>query len=925
VAKGGGSALDGKSAPPATALTTKEARMASSRRDATANRPSPVTPTPRGGIIHPVQSAGALTAALDYAHRGWPVLPLHWPIDGHCSCGQADCKSPAGHPHTEHGLDDATTDSDTIRKWWGRWPKANIGIVMGSGLLCLDVDPRDGGEDSLRDLERDVGDLRDTVTMLTGHGERLLLAVTGEFQSSIHLLGPGLRIRCDGDYTVAPPSRHVSGGLYQWKSGHGPDELRLAPLPQTFAERLAEVARVRAFFAALFPLLDENHRIELRLLRPGTQQGGFRWFTHDTEDALETAQGGSRGGLEAFFGVAARGPKETGKKHALRYLNAVYVDFDVGKGYTDETARETIDGLDPSPSVVVKSGGGYHLYWLLREPAFFGEWRCRELCPDCRKKKSGKCRRCRTCMAKKNPTHIPAEMDKLEGIMRGLVDKLGLDATWDATRVLRVPGTLNHKPGREPLAVEILRFDPDHRHVLDALASQFYRPRRDAESEPGGGGDGPEAQARAERLAEPRDEAGEAASMVAKMLEPHHLADLRRSGLNDETVVELRFFSAGAQTVKRLLGFRRSVGPGMVIPYPDLSEGFVRVRLDHPPAEQQGEAKRYRQPTGTENKAYIPARAREAIAKPKEPLIITEGEKKAAKADQEGFPCIGIGGVWSFEHGQGKGLIPDLAEVVWKQRRVYLIYDSDYHGNRNVQHAARHLAWELTGRGALVFVVGLPRGEAEGKVGLDDFLVANGERALRGLLSFDTAALIDTRVAVKGGAWMVEAMRGVDEGQRHRMLGRMAFKLKRDGWPEDAALPILRGINRKNRPPLPADDVDALAWLLAVGRPKKYLLGEGKGGWIGWPPPRPPSMLDQGCQLVRRLFAEREKVKVQEIMGAAEKEGIPWDTMRTRVKTKMKEELGIESLQQEGIWWWRRRPAADQRRDKVSSDDRFTA
>ena len=45
--------------------------------------------------------AELLAAALAYAKKGVPVLPLHWPEDGACSCGVKDCGAPAKHPLTE--------------------------------------------------------------------------------------------------------------------------------------------------------------------------------------------------------------------------------------------------------------------------------------------------------------------------------------------------------------------------------------------------------------------------------------------------------------------------------------------------------------------------------------------------------------------------------------------------------------------------------------------------------------------------------------------------------------------------------------------------------------------------------------------------------------------------------------------------------
>jgi len=175
-------------------------------------------------------TSGNGEAALADALKGVPVLPLHWPEGGACSCADRGCPSPAKHPLTEHGKDDATTDPEIIRGWWARWPLANIGFRMGGGRVALDIDPRNGGDESLRDL----GPLPDTVTALTGGGgQHLIFKADGVPDRKG--LRPGLDIIAAG-YIVAPPSRHISGRFYEWECGHGPGEIALAPLPPVLVE-----------------------------------------------------------------------------------------------------------------------------------------------------------------------------------------------------------------------------------------------------------------------------------------------------------------------------------------------------------------------------------------------------------------------------------------------------------------------------------------------------------------------------------------------------------------------------------------------------------------------------------------------------------------------------------------------------------------
>jgi len=174
-----------------------------------------------------------LQAAMQYAGIGWLVLPLHNPVDGACSCGRA-CPSPAKHPRTLHGLQDATIDEATIAKWWRRWPEANIGVATGaqSGIIVLDVD----NLMSLRHLEAFHGHLPETASAITGKGKHLYFVhPIDHLSNSVNRLGPGLDIRGDGGYCVSPPSKHISGAVYRWISAKG---IGPAPCPKWLLEAL---------------------------------------------------------------------------------------------------------------------------------------------------------------------------------------------------------------------------------------------------------------------------------------------------------------------------------------------------------------------------------------------------------------------------------------------------------------------------------------------------------------------------------------------------------------------------------------------------------------------------------------------------------------------------------------------------------------
>lgn len=79
-------------------------------------------------------------------------------------------------PLTAHGCKEATRDRAQVESWWSQYPSANIGIATGeiNGLLVIDVDIKHDqgkyGDESLKDLESELGELPETWTAITGSG-----------------------------------------------------------------------------------------------------------------------------------------------------------------------------------------------------------------------------------------------------------------------------------------------------------------------------------------------------------------------------------------------------------------------------------------------------------------------------------------------------------------------------------------------------------------------------------------------------------------------------------------------------------------------------------------------------------------------------------------------------------------------------------
>ena len=182
-----------------------------------------------------------LTAALEYAEMGWPVLPVYEPDDqGRCTCTKGPaCASPAKHPRTRHGFKDATTDETKIHEWWEISPHANVAVATGSpsGLVVVDFDPRHGSDESSVQVQANYGPIPETLTCTTGGGgQHLYLACPGMSVRSRTGVLHGIDVRGESSYIIAPPSRHASGRLYKWI---GDPEQEIAELTDRLAELFA--------------------------------------------------------------------------------------------------------------------------------------------------------------------------------------------------------------------------------------------------------------------------------------------------------------------------------------------------------------------------------------------------------------------------------------------------------------------------------------------------------------------------------------------------------------------------------------------------------------------------------------------------------------------------------------------------------------
>ena len=173
--------------------------------------------------------------------------------------------------------------------------------------------------------------------------------------------------------------------------------------------------------------------VEIRLIRQGIVTQKF-YDPNVVEDLLEmNAQIASadRTGWDVYFGVLPRLRRGGTAVDTLTSPTVLWADIDAKAmaeppgGYHLETQKREawyrLTEFIPEPSIIVDSGNGYHGYWLLNHTI---DWRT------------------------------------AEAIMRAMAEDLGADHVYDAPRILRVPGTHNHKSD-PPTPVRLMRFDRD--------------------------------------------------------------------------------------------------------------------------------------------------------------------------------------------------------------------------------------------------------------------------------------------------------------------------------------------------------------------------------------------------------------------------------------------------------------------------------
>jgi hypothetical protein len=225
---------------------------------------------------------------------------------------------------------------------------------------------------------------------------------------------------------------------------------------------------------------------------------------------------------------------------------------------------------------------------------------------------------------------------------------------------------------------------------------------------------------------------------MARRILPNHLDDLRRSGLSDATIESWGCFSIEQESASELKSFGKGVTtPGLALPMMapgSLEPAGFSYKPDHPRMLKRNGKERtlkYELPRRGLNRIHVPRGAQYLFRPPdgrEGPMrmVITEGQKKAEKATQEGIACVALPGVWNWLANFGGESVPieDLAAIEWPRYAVEICFDSDAASNPHVHRAEKALARWLRSRGAAtVSIVRILQAEDGSKIGLDDFLI----------------------------------------------------------------------------------------------------------------------------------------------------------------------------------------------------------
>jgi len=128
----------------------------------------------------------------------------------------------------------ASNDPVQIESWIRDHPQCNWGIVTGqaSEIFVVDIDPRNGGNESLKRLEAEHGEFPKSIRSKTGGGgQHLYFRLPSSSVKWSKSIAAGIDIKAGGGQVIAPGSIHPDGGIYEWIEGCSPCDIYLCEAP----------------------------------------------------------------------------------------------------------------------------------------------------------------------------------------------------------------------------------------------------------------------------------------------------------------------------------------------------------------------------------------------------------------------------------------------------------------------------------------------------------------------------------------------------------------------------------------------------------------------------------------------------------------------------------------------------------------------
>ncbi len=191
------------------------------------------------------------------------------------------------------------------------------------------------------------------------------------------------------------------------------------------------------FLEALFSQYYKEHRgfILVKSFKRGDPKMSTRYFPN-IEILAKEHYGEER---DVYYGICPRERMKAEKEH-IHYLVALWADLDIGpEGHEEKRiffegpqhAAKAIRSFPRAPSLIVESGRGAHLYWLLKD------------------------------------VQRVEDPERIEKILKNISDHLQCDTDVNLDTVLRLPETLNTKIAGKPANCDVKFINANFRYSLD--------------------------------------------------------------------------------------------------------------------------------------------------------------------------------------------------------------------------------------------------------------------------------------------------------------------------------------------------------------------------------------------------------------------------------------------------------------------------